>query len=139
MRRSFTILALVISTGCNLTATPCPIDGDGDGSPGPSFQLLVGKECPFEYTLTASDCDDNNPTVNPGAAEIGDGLDNNCDGLVDCNTGFLWCFDESWMVGDPQPVCDELLSGFCWMTSSFVYTCDEETPGQGYADCGPTP
>ena len=33
--------------------------------------------------LNFSDCDDNNETVYPGAREVCDGLDNNCDGFTD--------------------------------------------------------
>lgn len=33
-----------------------------------------------------SDCDDTNASIHPGAAELCDGLDNNCDGLIDINT-----------------------------------------------------
>jgi len=43
----------------------CPVDGDGDG-----------------YSV-ADDCDDANAAINPGATEICDGLDNDCDGLTD--------------------------------------------------------
>ena len=47
-----------------------------------------------------TDCDDENPTVFPGANEVCDGLDNNCDALVDdddptvdASTFSLWYFD----------------------------------------------
>jgi hypothetical protein len=54
------------------------LDGDGDGYP--SFAAL--SNCP-------ADCDDNNASVYPGAAEIcGDGIDQNCDG-VDTSCTFI--------------------------------------------------
>ncbi|MEZ4931477.1 MAG: MopE-related protein [Saprospiraceae bacterium] len=47
---------------------------------------------------TSGDCDDNNPAINPGAAEICDGLDNDCDGIVPA--------DELDADGDGYRVCD---------------------------------
>lgn len=34
----------------------------------------------------SSDCDDNNAITNPGAVEVCDGLDNNCNGDIDENS-----------------------------------------------------
>ena len=36
------------------------------------------------YTPAQGDCNDYDPTINPGAVEIlGDGIDNNCNGLTE--------------------------------------------------------
>jgi uncharacterized protein (TIGR02145 family) len=35
------------------------------------------------YSLNQGDCDDNNAQVNPGAEDLIDGVDNNCDGVID--------------------------------------------------------
>ncbi|MBW2978075.1 hypothetical protein KY331_04480, partial [Candidatus Woesearchaeota archaeon] len=55
--------------------TPTCTDSDGDG-----YAVEVG-ECGLV------DCDDNNAAVNPGATEVCDGIDNNCDTQIDENNG----------------------------------------------------
>lgn len=54
-----------------------PVDNDGDGYP------------------KGTDCDDTNSQIYPGAAEVCDGMDNDCDGMVDENCGFVPCNTDS--------------------------------------------
>lgn len=59
-------------------------DGDGDGF-GSSDPLLTRVSCtPLAgYSLRHTDCDDTRAGVNPGRAEVCDGLDNDCNGRAD--------------------------------------------------------
>jgi len=96
---------------------PC-VDEDLDG---------YGKDCP-----SGDDCDDSSSYVNPGAAEICDKIDNNCDGKIDegcectdgdiqqcgsdvgvCEKGTQLCVDGKWSecsdsVISTEEICDGL-------------------------------
>jgi hypothetical protein len=59
-------------------------DLDGDGYGG-ELQTTTACELPDGYTITPTDCNDSDPRMNPGMAEVCDGLDNDCNGFVDDN------------------------------------------------------
>ncbi|RMD85755.1 MAG: hypothetical protein D6815_01175 [Candidatus Dadabacteria bacterium] len=82
-------------------------DGDGFGQSG-SSKCLCAPAGGYTATL-GGDCNDANPNINPAAPEVCDGIDNNCNGLIDekasgcgpnmmcigglcaCNEGFADC------------------------------------------------
>ena len=57
-------------------------DGDGFGSTDAFVESCADFQPPG-YVLNALDCDDSNAGINPDAAETCNGLDDNCDGMVD--------------------------------------------------------
>ncbi len=64
-------------------SNPYPIPAGDDGDLGANVYLVLSDNDGDGYT-TAIDCNDNDPAINPGAAEdCTDGIDNDCDDLVD--------------------------------------------------------
>ncbi|MAA80590.1 MAG: hypothetical protein CL916_15145 [Deltaproteobacteria bacterium] len=57
-------------------------DGDGDGY-GDELSLQVGCSVPSDGVLYGGDCDDTQAAANPSMIELCDGIDNNCDGVID--------------------------------------------------------
>ena len=58
------------------------LDQDGDGF-GDAASSRWACELPKGYAADSTDCDDLEPSKNPGATELCDGLDNDCDGVTD--------------------------------------------------------
>ncbi|MDP2308968.1 MAG: MopE-related protein [Pseudomonadota bacterium] len=79
-------------------------DSDSYGSPGTTD---IGCTQPSGYVSTATDCDDSDRGVYPGAAETCDGEDDDCDGTVDdsATDGLAYYDDDDGDgYGDPASV-----------------------------------
>lgn len=65
------------------------VDADGDGFGDISGSAVNSCEPLTGYVIDNSDCDDTDNNINPGAAEICNGLDENCNGSSDEGLTFI--------------------------------------------------
>ncbi len=102
------------------------VDGDGYGRMDSSYQIEACDQ-PEGYANNDLDCDDDDPLTLPGAPELCDGQDNDCDGIVD---GAGVDAPTRYEDGDGDGYGEE---------DSAILSCD---PVEGYADeagdCEPT-
>src|SRR5688572_13557305 len=68
-------------------------DVDNDGWGNASIWVDAPTQ-PAGYVANPGDCNDNNPSIRPGAIEVCNGVDDDCDGAVDeGGIGQTWYFD----------------------------------------------
>ncbi len=78
-----------IDDNCNgatdegLTPITYYADADGDGYGDPAVSQTTCSGAPVGYVIDATDCNDNNAAINPGATEVCNGIDDNCNGATD--------------------------------------------------------
>lgn len=114
------------------------LDGDGDGYGDP---LTFTESCTLEltnYVLEEGDCADQDPNIHPGAEEICDGVDQNCDGLIDEGHLTQWYLDaDGDGYGDPSTLVEGCTApGEDYVSNDF--DCDDTDPlanDLGLDDC----
>ena len=76
-------------------------DADADGY-GSTSGTAVACTAPSGYAGSATDCNDANGGVHPGATEVCDGVDQDCDGSIDDGALTTWYRDnDADGYGDP--------------------------------------
>jgi len=152
----------VVKIACAILAEVCDgVDNDGDGDIDEG--LPVGDESVDQdvdgFPLCAddpalSDCEDQNPLINPDGTEICNGLDDNCDGAADennpgggvaCTVPDLLgvCADGETLCFESEVHCNQTVFASAEACNGLDDDCDGSVPadeadadGDGYRVCG---
>ncbi len=111
-------------------------DNDGYGDQYSPVWTPSGVESPTHFVIDKTDCNDSNPGINPGLGDICDGVDNDCDGMIDDNcvtecinqlNDWFTCMDlHNCAYNDldciVQSECSSLMEIYCWEFSCLMAT-----------------
>ena len=113
-----------VTIGSGPTPTTWYEDFDGDGF-GDASSTLSDCTQPSGFVSDDTDCDDNDATVFPGATEVCNGIDDDCDGQIDegmnctcinghttntcLGTSDLWNDATNWSLGSIPTICDNVI------------------------------
>ena len=104
-------------------------DEDHDGY-GTSSKTIQACSVPVNYSANSEDCNDSNPDVHPGANEICNGIDDNCDSVIDGENSvgcIIYYYDgDSDTYGDLNNKC--LCSGEGNYTATVSGDCNDSNP-----------
>ncbi|HHO52134.1 MAG TPA: hypothetical protein ENK18_14985 [Deltaproteobacteria bacterium] len=127
--------------GCNTNQYPylceaCPQvewleDADGDGVGSWFGATVVGCAPPEGYTDAWGDCDDGDPTRHPGAIELCNGIDDDCDGIIDDAGGTAVRYpdvDGDGFGDDARPMPSSCAAAGLVSVGG---DCDDSDPGRG--------
>jgi hypothetical protein len=106
------------------------VDADGDGFGDEATGVETCAQ-PANTVTVGGDCDDADSTVYPGAMELCDGIDNNCNSSIDegliFNTYFVDADNDFFGTGAGESLCEDpgvgyvLMGGDCDDTDSTIY------------------
>jgi hypothetical protein len=127
-------------------------DSDSDGY-GDLYRPVssVSATPPAGFVSNGTDCNDNSSAAYPGNPEICDGIDNNCNGVIDegfnngapCSVGTGACYRQGVMycgtcsvqAGTPSPeVCNGIDDNCDGVVDNGIFTCYRDVDGDGYGN-----
>jgi len=122
-----------LDTDCNGELGLVDLDRDGNGWPD-CRDCDDNLDADGDGVGSCADCDDADATIHPGATELCDGVDNDCDGDVPSN--------ERDRDGDGSRACDDCDDGFALVYPGAPAVCggvDSDCDGQVDTPPGPAP